>query len=110
MGWTGSEIERAYRESPPAMKAFIGALMEYQGEWLGTKELSEPVSEAIGKNYRWQEMAGMLGAFGRRVKNRYDKGDRWFFDVRRDHENSRWVYRVSPELAEFLKTVIAEDN
>ena len=106
-GWTAKEIKRAYKESPPAMIAFLNTLAAHPGEWLGTKELSDPLSAAVKREYGWQEMAGMLGAFGRRISNRYKKKT-WFFDAERDHENNRWVYRMNPELAELFLAMVAD--
>lgn len=105
--WSDEEIERAYRQSPPAMKALLDTLAAHPGEWLSTADLSGPVSEAIGKEYGWMQLAGVLGAFGRRTKSRYGK-DSWFFDVERDDMNQRWMYRASPELSKFLQSLAAK--
>lgn len=60
------------------------------------------MSKAIGKEYGWTQLAGVLGVFGRRTKSRYGK-TKWFIEVERDDSNQRWMYRVSPELSDFLQ-------
>jgi len=90
-------IARAYRESSEKMKAFLDHLADRPDEWIST----EDAGNAIG--YHWNQVAGMLGAFGRRWDHRYKDAGRWFFANKWDHIENHQDYRMSPEAAAIIK-------
>jgi hypothetical protein len=87
---------RMFLESPPAMRQFLALLADNAGKVLSTAEICEAIERTP------MQLAGVLGAFGRRVKNRY-KGAKKPFDARRDHAERTWVYGMDPEVAEAIK-------
>jgi hypothetical protein len=92
-------IERAYRESSDKMRQVFNHLAANAGTDVVTQELGD----AVG--YTAQQMAGTLGAFGRRWKNRYHGGKaaKWPFSARWDYGTGNAVYQMDPEVAEVIK-------
>lgn len=95
-------IERAYRESPPAMKRFLDYLTAHAGRQIPNHE----VADGIGVSR--PQLAGVLGAFGRRWANRYQqRNSRWFFDAEwiagTADGDWKWHYRMPAEAAEIIK-------
>lgn len=90
-------IKRAYLESSEKMKAFLDCLADQPDEWIST----EDVGNAIG--YTWNQVAGMLGAFGRRWEHRYKEAGNWFFDNKWDHIENHQDYLMSPEAAGIIQ-------
>ncbi|MFL5913052.1 MAG: hypothetical protein ACJ768_21100 [Gaiellaceae bacterium] len=66
-------LERAYRESDGAFRRLLDYLAERPGEPVTTKQLAA----GIGLERGTASLAGMLGAYGRRARNRY--GGFWPF-------------------------------
>ena len=86
-------MERAYRESPASMRTFLEYLTDHAGRLVPNSEI---VSE-MGISRR--QLAGMLGAFGRRWANRYQqRATKWFFDAEwaedPDSGEWKWHYRM----------------
>lgn len=65
--WTEKRLRRAYEESSPAQQSILLAMAEANGKWISVSE----VAAKVGKEYDWNNLAGALGAFGRRSRNRY---------------------------------------
>jgi hypothetical protein len=91
-GWSRDNLLRAYRESPEAMQKAFDYLTGHAGQEVSTEELAA----AIGVTR--SQLAGVVGAFGRRKKNRYGEDDLPFRAV--------WsagagmvVYEMSPAVA-----------
>jgi hypothetical protein len=91
-GWSRENLLRSYRESPEAMMKAFDYLAGHAGQEVTTKELAA----AIGVTR--SQLAGVVGAFGRRKKNRYGEDDLPFRAV--------WsagagmvVYEMSPAVA-----------
>lgn len=101
--WTQSRLRRMVSESPPAMLKILRTLSERPGEWLTMNELAK----CIRPDADWKTVGGTLGAFGRRVRNRYGL-ESWPFESRFDHEVSGMVSRMSDEIARLIKRFIAE--
>jgi len=91
---------RMFLESPPAMRKFLLLLAGNAGKDLTTAEICKAVDRTP------MQLAGVLGAFGRRVKNRY-KGAKKPFGARWDHAASTWAYRMEPEVADVIKKAAA---
>ena len=92
--WTPSLTQRMVSESPTAMGSILRAMAERPGEWLTVKDLAAAISHKAD----WNTVAGTLGAFGRRQKNRY-KINTPPFEKRYDHTVGK-VYRMSKEMAD----------
>jgi hypothetical protein len=90
-------IVRAYRESPDAMRRFI----EYLAEHPGIEVSSRQVAKDLGMT--WNQLAGTLGAFGRRWKNRYRAERKGFFEDRWNFEESHQQYRMPTDVAAVIK-------
>jgi hypothetical protein len=83
-------------ESPPAMKDILGALAERRDEWLTAEDLARAIRDKPDANSN--TVAGTLGAFRRRCRNRYRRAD-WPFRSHWDHGNGRFLYSMTPEVA-----------
>jgi len=101
--WTPSRLRRMVDDSPPAMLQILKALAERSGESLTIGELAK----AIRPDADWNTVAGTLGAFGRRVRNRYGL-ESWPFESRYDYEVGGRVCRMSEEIARQIKRFIVE--
>lgn len=99
--WTMDDIATMFRQSPRAMKAILRELAKNPGNRLTAPELAERIDRTRN------QFAGVLGAFGRRVKNRYGKGD-WPFLAEYSHEDGVYIYEMSPEVAELIREVDSE--
>ena len=97
--WSKDEIVRAYRESPATIKQMLRRLAEDSGTWISSDKLYRPLG------YSSHQFAGMMGAFGRRVKNRYSKSE-WFFEYRWDDKVGMVVYRMNPPASEFILELV----
>jgi hypothetical protein len=73
-GWTPDLIERQYRESKQFMRRFQKHLAEHPGQQFSTSEMAVVLDAPKGS----KSVAGALGAYGRRVTNRYKQSD-WLF-------------------------------
>lgn len=93
-------VERAYRESPEAMKKVFKHLAANPDRVVPMDELAK----VVGYTGR-SEMAGALGAFGRRWKHRYNGGidTKWPFEAWWDYGRNMMVYRMPAAVAEVIK-------
>jgi len=96
--WTDSDITRAYRESPPRMKLFLDYLASMPGQAVTSEETAKAV------DYTRHQQAGMLGAFGRRVKNRYGRST-WFFEYGWNDKRGEWTYSMEAGPAKVLRGI-----
>jgi len=97
--WTQARLRRMVQESPPAVRDILRILAEHADEWLATQQLAEAIQE--NPNANWQTVAGTMGAFGRRVKNRYGI-ESFPFEKRYDHAAHSSVFRMSRETAQLV--------
>ena len=67
--WTEKRLRRAFEESSPAQQAILLAMAGANGKWISVSEVAAQVGD--GDEYDWNNLAGALGAFGRRCRNRY---------------------------------------
>lgn len=105
--WTPSRLRKMVDQSPPAMVDILSALASRPGEWLSMEHLASSIKHKPDAD--WNTVAGTLGAFGRRVKNRYGL-ESWPFESRYDHEVGGRVCRMSDDVARLIKQFIAERN
>jgi hypothetical protein len=85
------------------MKRFL----DYLTDRVGRQIPNDEIAEAIGVTR--PQLAGVLGAFGRRWANRYQQRNaKWFFDAdwMADPEtgDSKWHYRMPEESAEVIRS------
>jgi hypothetical protein len=96
--WTPDLIERQYRESPDSMKAFQDLLAGEPGKEFSTHDMVSALSLP-----NWKSVAGILGAYGHRVKSRYSKAT-FPFETRWENEGAA-LFSMSPEVAEIIKAI-----
>lgn len=90
-------IARAYRESPPRMVAFLDYLADRPDEKISSNELAKHMGVT------WNGLAGVLGAFGRRWKNRYQQKGHWFFGAHWNYEEGHQDYTMPAAAADIIK-------
>lgn len=95
--WSTELIERCFKESPPAMKAVLRFLADNPDRTMMTVEIAEAVDRSPA------QLRGVLGAFGRRAKNRYGM-DTWFFDADWSDEAASVLYRMPAHGARLIPT------
>jgi hypothetical protein len=95
--WTAELIRRQFLESPDTIKRFEKLLAERAGTWLSTSE----IAQALGASHGTKTIAGALGAYGRRVSNRYQMST-WPFETRWIHEEGQQSYCMPSEVAEII--------
>ena len=96
--WTPELIRRQFLESPDTMKRFEKLLAEHDGTWLSTSSIAETLGTARGA----RTIAGALGAYGRRVANRY-RMSTWPFETRWIHDEGQQSYCMPSEVAEIIR-------
>jgi len=84
-----------YRESPKPMKTFLAHLAKHAGQEFTAAEMAKAIERTRN------QLAGVLGAFGRRCKNRY-RWTKWPFFAYWDSDRKALVYRMTPEVAAFI--------
>ena len=94
--WPRELVERAYRESPASMKKVFRYLADHAGERVPITD----IAKAVG--YTRPQLAGALGAFGRRVKNRY-RHTTWPFAAEWDNDVNMWFYTMQPTEADAVR-------
>jgi hypothetical protein len=97
--WTPELVRRAYVESPPAMMRVLDKLAANPEAEI----VSDELAAAIGPGKGWPNLAGTLGAFGRRTKSRYKQGS-WPFRHRWDHGLQKMVYAMPKDVAEIIRS------
>lgn len=96
-GWTEDLIRRQYKESQDTMRKFQKVLAEHPDHEYSSDELAE----AIGLERGWNSIAGALGAYKRRLRNRYGR-EQWPFAISYD-ANGHSYFSMSPEVAEIIR-------
>ena len=99
--WSATLVRRMYAESPRHMRSILDALASRADEWVRADELIEVLSKSRGGQATSATLGGTLGAFGRRVKNRY-RMKSWPLDVVKDADIGQLRYRVSSAVADLL--------
>lgn len=106
-GWDLQTLQRMVNESPPAMRCILRALalVEQDDQWLPIAKLEASLEHRSETTKH--TIPGTLGAFGRRVKNRYG-WQLWPFEVRRGSKQVRWEYWMPPSLRPFILEYLAQ--
>lgn len=95
--WPPATLERAYRESSPKMKRFLEHLAQNPGRAVPIGELGEVMG------YTPHQVAGTLGAAGRRITNRYKL--RWPFAWEKRPEDGVFYYTMNDEDAAVIRGI-----
>jgi hypothetical protein len=98
--WPEDLVKRQFSESPESIQRMQRHLAAHSGQEFGTDVLAD----VMGLEFGWNSVAGALGAYGRRVKNRYDRKT-WPFVVRWSHADEKYVYSMTPEVAEIISAL-----
>jgi hypothetical protein len=93
--WPSETLERAYRESSLKMRKLLDHLADNAGRAVPIGELGE----AIG--YGPYQVAGTLGAAGRRITNRYHLGFPFAWEKR--PEDGVYTYTMNEEDAAVIR-------
>jgi len=96
--WSDAEIVRAYNESPQKMKLFLDYLASVPGQSVTAEE----TAKAVG--YTRHQQAGMLGAFGHRVKRRYSRST-WFFTYEWNDQRGDGLYSMEAAVAGVVRDI-----
>lgn len=96
--WSDAEVVRAYKDSAAKMKLFL----DYLASVAGKPVTPEETASAVG--YTRHQQAGMLGAFGHRVKRRYGRST-WFFEYKWSDERAEWTYSMDVRVAKVLRAI-----
>lgn len=94
--WEPELLRRMFVESPPAMQDILNALAARPNEWLTAVDLAKSIRHKPDADAN--TVAGTLGAFRRRCRNRYGRAD-WPFSSQWDHVRSRFLYSMTSEVA-----------
>ena len=95
--WTEALLDRNWQESPPAMRAVLSFLADRSPQKTPITELAFAVYEDGNRN----KLAGVLGAFGRRCKNRY-KTETWPFSAEWNWQTSLYEYSMPAWVAAII--------
>ena len=95
--WTSSRVQRMVSESPAAMRDILRAMAERPDQWVTVHQLAEAITGKDDAN--WNTVAGTMGAFGRRIKNRYAITDKPY-EHRYDHTERCKVFRMAKDMAD----------
>ena len=63
----------------------------------GKNVAGDELAKVLGKTDRGHSIAGMMGAFGKRMKNRH--GGRWPFEAKWNAVDARWEYCMPASIA-----------
>ena len=97
--WDESLVRRMYEDSPTTVKRMLHALADQPETELTTTDLAR----VMKPDATWNSVAGALGAFGRRVRNRYRRST-WPFEMRWDDHEARAYYKMSPTVSGIIKS------
>lgn len=98
--WTEKRLRRAFEESSPSQQAILRAMAQANGKWISVSE----VAAKVGAEYDWNSLAGALGAFGRRCRNRYKAKVRPFTRRYNPVKEER-EYLMPPEIGKVIKAL-----
>lgn len=103
--WSPKQLRLLYEQSPPAMVLILDYLAENPDREVTSGDLVEVLKERKA-DANSNTLAGTLGAFGRRVANRYGM-ENWPFDAYYSHEHYSLVYVMDGWVAEKLRDLKA---
>lgn len=93
MSWSEAELRKIWQESAKNMRQTLLLLAKHQGEAISGQTIA---SVALGKDKKGYSVAGMMGAYHRRMKGRH-KGRSPIVSVF-DAGANEWRYSMDPEV------------
>ena len=96
--WSPDLLRRQFDESPNIIKRFQKILANRPGQRFLTSDMASQLKAAKGS----KTIAGALGAFGRRSKNRYKMED-WPFQHEWNHAEGQQSYWMEADVAAIIK-------
>lgn len=104
MDWPEAEIAKMVKESPRAMICILRHLADNADTDIPTRDLAKTITHKPDANS--STIAGTLGAYGRRVKNRHKRG--WPFSQRWDEGDLCCFYRMPRQVAEMVQRYLPQ--
>ena len=98
--WTERELRKLWGESADNIRRTLMLLASNSGNPVSGRTIAR---EALGKEEKGHSIAGMMGAFGRRMKGRH-KG-RSPITAEYDAQAHEWRYSMAPEIGQVLLRV-----
>ncbi len=98
--WPADLVRRQFNESPEIIKRFQKLLASHPGQKFHTSEIASQLKAAKGA----KSIAGALGAYGRRVANRY-KMKTFPFDQAWDHAKHEQSHWMKTDVATIIKSL-----
>lgn len=95
--WTQEELQKVWNESDKPMRNFLTMIAGAPGE------ISSEMLMACRGTVNRRQLAGQLGAFGRRIKHRH--AGKQLYQQRWDKTNDEYLYSMTPEIKEFFQKV-----
>lgn len=95
--WSPELIRRQFEESQDTIKRLQKILANKPGERFLTSDLASQLKAHKGS----KTIAGALGAYGRRVANRYDMTS-WPFDATWEHAEGQMSYCMRTDVADII--------
>jgi hypothetical protein len=99
--WTAPLIRRMYKESPPHMRAILDFFAARPGEDVTATEVIHVLSRSRGDEANSKTLGGTIGAFARRIGDRYEQEEfpfEWWVD-----DKKQLHYRMDLRVARLLK-------
>ena len=93
--WDEALIQRCFRESPPPMQGVLQFLAANPERRFVVAQIAEAIDRTPN------QLRGVLGAFGNRVKNRYGM-DSWPFEAEWSDEAGGVLYRMAEHVARII--------
>jgi hypothetical protein len=97
-GWPPELIERDYHESPDSMKAILEEMAANPEQELTTDDFARVLGSSTSK------VAGALGAYGRRTRNRYGRSN-WSFEAAWDDARRQVIYKMPQRVADIISAL-----
>ena len=94
--WSDELLIRCVRESPEPMEAFLLHLAANPNRTLTSAEMADAINRTS------KQLAGVLGAFGKRTRNRYAMNT-WPFEADWSDEAGGMIYRMPGHIAEVIR-------
>lgn len=95
-------VRRMYRESHDGHRRLMALLAQTPGEWIYTEDIARMLNVAKGA----RGVAGMLGAFGRRSKNRYGHKKPWISEWDGAREEARQMMPAA--VAQVVNSIVTD--
>ena len=100
-GWTAAELTRIWDESAQNVRRTLKLLASNSGSPVTGQTIAR---EVMGKDDKGHSIAGMMGAFGRRMKGRHQSRNP--IQAKWNAVEVQWEYTLDPEAARVFGEII----